>query len=159
MLKFTTSQVVFREIPDEISLAFDISNCPFKCKNCHSPELQTDTGQELTYNILKELIVKNKHISNVLFLGGDSNLEDLNNTFKFIKDNFKLKTSWYSGNDSLPKGNKIDFRNLDYIKIGHYNEKLGGLDSVNTNQILYKINHEGTNSCIFIDITNKFHIK
>ena len=87
MLKFTTSQVVFREIPDEISLAFDISNCPFKCKNCHSPELQTDTGKDLTYDILKELIVKNKHISNVLFLGGDSNLEDLNKIIdKYIKN-------------------------------------------------------------------------
>lgn len=159
MLKFTKYQVVFREIPDEITLAFDISNCPFHCEECHSPELQQDIGEELTYNKLKELILKNKHISNILFLGGDGDLDDLNNMFKYIKANFKLKISWYSGRDSLPNNNIIDFRNLNYIKLGHYDKNLGGLDSPKTNQILYRIDHEGYNSCIFIDITSKFRIK
>jgi len=39
MLKYTTAQVVFSEIPDEITLAINLSNCPIHCPNCHSKEL------------------------------------------------------------------------------------------------------------------------
>ena len=39
MLKYVDSQITFREIPDEITLCINISNCPFRCKGCHSKEL------------------------------------------------------------------------------------------------------------------------
>lgn len=39
MLKFTDTQVTFSEIPDQISLCINLSNCPYHCPACHSKEL------------------------------------------------------------------------------------------------------------------------
>ena len=44
MLKYTSYTVVFQEVPDEVSLAFEVSGCPFKCEGCHSPHLWEDVG-------------------------------------------------------------------------------------------------------------------
>jgi len=35
------------EVPREISLTLSISNCAYRCHNCHSPYLQQDIGQPL----------------------------------------------------------------------------------------------------------------
>ena len=56
MLKYTDSQITFSEIPDEITLCINISNCPFKCKGCHSKELWEDVGKELTPNEIDSLL-------------------------------------------------------------------------------------------------------
>ena len=56
MIKYTETQVTFSEVPDEISLCINISNCPHRCKNCHSPHLQEDIGEELTFEVLDKLI-------------------------------------------------------------------------------------------------------
>lgn len=42
------------------------------------------------------------------------------------------------------------------IKIGHYDQELGGLDSPTTNQRLYKIEHQGDGSYKQVDITSSF---
>ena len=56
MLKYINTQVVFREFPDETTLAFNISNCPIHCPDCHSKYLWEDTGTNLTIdNIISEL--------------------------------------------------------------------------------------------------------
>ena len=60
MIKYHEAKVVFREIPDEVTLAISISNCPLKCIGCHSPELRYDSGSELDSYILDELIENNK---------------------------------------------------------------------------------------------------
>ena len=39
MLKYLNCQVTFAEVPDEISLCINITNCPNRCPGCHSPEL------------------------------------------------------------------------------------------------------------------------
>ena len=36
MLKYVNTGVVFQEIPDEVTLAINISNCPCHCPGCHS---------------------------------------------------------------------------------------------------------------------------
>ena len=56
MLKYTTVQVTFREIPDEITLCINISNCPIRCPDCHSKELWNDIGTDLTPEELQQLI-------------------------------------------------------------------------------------------------------
>ena len=58
MIKYVPedTSVVFAEIPDEITLAINISNCPGSCPGCHSPYLQQDTGEELTAEKLSALI-------------------------------------------------------------------------------------------------------
>jgi anaerobic ribonucleoside-triphosphate reductase activating protein len=54
MLKHCETDIVFREFPDEVTLAVNISNCPHRCKGCHSPHLQTDCGTELTEKELEK---------------------------------------------------------------------------------------------------------
>ena len=58
MLKYYNTMVVFREIPDEITLAINITNCPCHCKGCHSQFLWEDTGTPLTFNEVENLIEK-----------------------------------------------------------------------------------------------------
>ena len=47
MLKYVDTKVVFQEIPDEITLAINISNCPCHCPGCHSSYLAEDIGNAL----------------------------------------------------------------------------------------------------------------
>ncbi|RKV72511.1 MAG: 4Fe-4S cluster-binding domain-containing protein, partial [Neisseria sp.] len=37
-LKFTVEQIVWQEVPGEVSLAFLFSGCPLRCKGCHSAD-------------------------------------------------------------------------------------------------------------------------
>ena len=52
-MKYTTTEIVMREFPDEITLAINISGCPNLCEGCHSPELRRDIGQPLDYNVVE----------------------------------------------------------------------------------------------------------
>lgn len=151
MLKFVNTMVVFQEIPDEISLDINISNCPFRCPGCHSSYLQTDIGEELTEDKLKKMIEENDGISCVLFSGGDSDRRGLLELIKFVKDNFSnLKTAVYSG-DVKADMHIWNSGYLDYYKIGPWIDSLGPLDCETTNQRLYKLTNEG-----YVDITYKF---
>ena len=47
MLKYVDTLVSFQEVPDEISLCINISNCPCHCDGCHSPYLADDIGEYL----------------------------------------------------------------------------------------------------------------
>ena len=40
--------ITFSEVPDEISLCINISNCPIKCPDCHSKFLWENIGKEIT---------------------------------------------------------------------------------------------------------------
>ena len=44
MLKYVNTDIVFQEIPDEVTLAVNISNCPCRCPGCHSEYLWEDVG-------------------------------------------------------------------------------------------------------------------
>ena len=82
-------------------------------------------------------------------MGGDSEPKTVNLLAEYIQNAKNLKVGWYSGMDEL--SDEIKVENFDYIKIGHYDYELGGLDEKTTNQRLYKVN-EGE----FEDITSKF---
>lgn len=148
MIKYTDAQVVLREIPDEITLAINISNCPCHCKGCHSPYLAEDIGEPLIeypegysddYTIyIDELIEKNPGISCVALMGGDSDPTLINVLANFIKDYYpNIKVAWYSGRQELSKN--VNLKNFDYIKLGPYIEELGPLNSPTTNQRMYEI--------------------
>lgn len=137
MLKFYNYDIVFQEIPDEITLAINLTMCPIHCKGCHSKFLWEDVGEVLDEGSLKCLInLYNKEITCVAFMGGDNDVESVNKLAKFGKD-LGVKTAWYSGREEI--SNKIDRENFDYIKVGPYVEELGGLKSEKTNQRLYRV--------------------
>lgn len=149
MLKYVDTKIVFQEIPDEITLAINISNCPCHCKNCHSSYLAEDIGEELNSHSLKRLIDNNKGITCISFMGGDSNPSDINALAMWVKIYYPLKVAWYSGRQELSKD--IRLWNFSYIKLGPYMKDKGALDNVNTNQRFYKVvNGE------LIDITSRF---
>lgn len=150
MIKYVDTKIVFQEVPDEISLAINLSNCPCHCKGCHSSYLAEDIGKVLTLDVLEHLIRKNQGITCVSFMGGDSDTVRVDGLAEFVRKCFpSLKVAWYSGRDELSE--HIDISHFDYIKLGHYDEEYGPLNNPNTNQRMYKIS-KGE----LIDITNRF---
>lgn len=158
MLKYHSSYIGFREIPDEISLCINITNCPNNCKGCHSPWLLENTGINLSKTELSNLISNNKGITCVCFMGGDSEPWEINTLGQFIIDN-GLKSAWYSGKQKLSVSINPNF--FHYIKLGPYIAEKGPLDNHNTNQKLYKTewcydDDTKETRLIMVDITNKF---
>ena len=131
MLKYYDSAVVMQEIPDEISLAINITNCPHNCENCHSAYLREDIGTELTFEEAAKLIKEHPGITCVLFMGGDSSHLDIMYLTNFVHEAFDLKVAMYSGNDNL---DSLLLGCLDYYKIGSYQEDKGPLNKKTTNQ-------------------------
>lgn len=137
MVKFIETAITFLEFPDEISLCINISNCPHRCKGCHSSYLQEDIGTLLTMRRLKELIEANTGITCIGFMGGDAEPHYINALAKQVKETTDLKVGWYSGEPKIHKD--IDIKWFDYIKLGPYMEQYGPLNNPNTNQKFYKI--------------------
>lgn len=150
MIKFLDAAVVFEEIPDEVTLAIEITNCPGHCVGCHSPWLREDIGEELTPETLYELIDKNRGITCVCFMGEGKDPETLKKLAYGIKlrSDYPYKTALYSGREEVEDGYDDYF---DFIKIGPFIPEFGPLNKETTNQRLYEITDEGRK-----DITNKF---
>lgn len=154
MLKYVETRVVFAEIPDEITLAINISNCPCHCEECHSPYLADDIGEPLDLQHLTNLIDSNKGITCVCIMGGDANPSEVDDIAQDIKEYYpNLKVGWYSGRDYISKD--IDMSNFNYIKYGHYDKDKGPLNSKTTNQVMLEI--DVIQGKVFTkDITAKF---
>lgn len=168
MLKYVETAVTFSEIPDEITLCINLSNCPCKCIGCHSSYLAEDIGEILTFCRIKKLLDDNKGVTAICFMGGDSDPGLINHYAKLIKElrierrihnivvqtDTPIKVGWYSGRQELAK--EIDLDNFDFIKLGPYIEELGPLTSETTNQRFYKVVHMTSGKNIMYDITYKF---
>lgn len=151
MLKFTETEITFKEVPGKICRCFSVSNCGLHCKNCHSPELQGDNGEELTSEKLLNFIKQDKRVVDCyVFLGEGNDKECLKSLLELCKEN-NLKTCIYSGKDSFDLTEFLGV--LDYLKLGPYIEELGGLDKPSTNQRFYEIDPSGN----MIDKTNEFY--
>lgn len=135
-MKYLNTVVTFQEVPDEISLCVNITECPIKCDGCHSPELQQNIGKELTFNTLGKLIKSNKGITCVCFMGGDPvwKVQD----FAIFVHQLGLKFCWYTGLEFDPNNKFYFYDDFDYLKTGRYNKHLGPLTSPRTNQRFYK---------------------
>ena len=157
-MKYTGVEITFAEVPDEITLCINISNCPCHCTGCHSPYLAEDIGEELTEDSLHKLISSNEGITCVAFMGGDSSPKEVNHLASIVRACHNLKTAWYSGVQALSK--YIYIWNFSYIKLGPYIEELGPLNSRTTNQRMYKVVYthydDGTARYELEDITYKF---
>ena len=153
MLKYVNTDVVFQEIPDEVTLAINISNCPCRCPGCHSKYLWADSGEALDASSLDALIAEFGHeISCVAFMGGDAEPWGINLLAAYVKSAHQpMKTAWYTGRTIISQ--HIDRANFDYIKVGPYIRHLGPLNQPTTNQRLYRITHPANE---LIDITSRF---
>ena len=90
-LKYTHYDIVFQEVPNEITLVFNISGCPHKCEGCHSQYLWDYIGNYVTDD-MEEIIKKyNNLITCVCFMGGDQNLNELTELLFKIKYIYHLK--------------------------------------------------------------------
>ena len=146
-MKVASFEIVFQEVPNEVTLALNISGCPNRCKGCHSPHLWEDTGEELTTDLLDGLLERyGVGITCVCFMGGDQDPAYVAELAAFVHAR-GYKTAWYSGRDFGITG----LRDYDFIKTGPYIEALGGLKSPTTNQRFYR--REGEN---WIDETHLF---
>lgn len=154
MLKYVDTKIVFQEIPDEITLAINISGCPCNCKGCHSSYLAKDIGEPLDLQHLTNLIDSNKGITCVCIMGGDANPSEVDDIAQNIKQYYpNLKVGWYSGRDYISED--VDLENFDYVKYGHYDKDKGPLNSKTTNQVMLEI--KVINNRVFKkDITSKF---
>ena len=152
MLKYVDTLVSFQEIPDEISLCINISNCPNNCPGCHSAYLKDDIGTPLTYTELMRILKDIRGITCVCFMGGDKEPWEIQRLAKFVKEK-GLKVAWYSGKQELHED--IRLANFDYVKLGPYVEELGPLTSPTTNQVMYKIDHLADKPFV-VDITSRF---
>ena len=159
MLKYVDTMVTFSEVPYEISLCINISNCPCHREGCHSSYLANDIGEPLTEQELKNLIDKNDGISCVAFMGGDSDPKYIHNLAMYVKD-YKpsLKVAWYSGRDKINSHIDNNLHDFDFIKIGPYIKEKGPLNSETTNQKFYKIVHLSSGINKLIDWTYKFKL-
>ena len=154
MLKYVDTKVVFAEIPNEITLAINISGCPCNCKGCHSSYLAGDIGERLDFDSLDKVINANTGVTCISFMGGDVNSSNVNILAEFIRAKYpELKVAWYSGRQELSED--IELMNFDYIKLGPYIEEFGPLNSKTTNQRMYKVVKQNCNYEL-VDITNKF---
>ena len=139
-MKYADYDIVFQEIPNEVTLAINISNCPNRCVGCHSPYLMRDVGASLTEESLSELIGKYEgDITCVCFMGGDAEPLEVMCLARYVKNHYegRLKTGWYSGKEKLPESFPV--KDFDFIKIGPYMESFGPLKSETTNQRLYRV--------------------
>lgn len=152
MLKYVNYGVVFQEIPCETTLSINISHCPIHCLGCHSKYLWDDIGSPLDVHSLDNLLKEyGSDITCVCFMGGDIDPETINSLAYHVKAEYpNLKVGWYSGYNHISPW--VSLLNLDYVKLGPYNMKLGGLKSPATNQRLYKIDKHGNME----DITSMF---
>lgn len=154
-MKYLDTKIVFREVPDEISLAINITGCPCNCDGCHSPYLAEDAGEILSEKALSALIVAYPGITCVCFMGGDAYKQEIIDLFRFIKERYGLKTCWYSGRE-MDYGYR-GLRYLDFIKAGPYIKEKGPLDSPTTNQRFYQVDYDWKFSTIGLkDLTSRF---
>ena len=154
-MKYLNYAVTFQEVPNEVSLVLNITNCPHRCEGCHSPELRENIGRPVLDDF-ESLLDKHKDIITcVCFMGGDNDgVDGLLKCISICKRR-GLKTCLYTG-----RANAWDtfiLLELDYCKMGPYIEELGGLDSPTTNQRFYKrTNFADGKGYMIEDITSTF---
>lgn len=129
--------VVFQEVPGEISLAFYVCGCPLHCKGCHSPELWTEkSGEPLSAEKYARLLEHySGYVSCVLFMGGEWHPRELKDFLRTARQ-AGFKTALYTGLEALPSTITED---LDFVKLGPWRQELGGLSSPNTNQVFWDL--------------------
>lgn len=139
-MKYLSRQIVFREVPDEISLSYLVTGCPFRCVGCHSSDSwNPKVGQDLTRAVLEaDLDRYGDWISCVLFLGGEWESETLVELLVIARSR-GYKTCLYTGAEDVPSSIRI---HLNYLKVGPFIAAKGGLDRPTTNQRFFDLDQQ-----------------
>ena len=138
MLKYYNFDIVFQEIPDEVTLAVNITGCPCHCPGCHSPHLWEDIGEPPEEAALRAMLpTYSGEVTCICLMGGDADTQAVERLCTFIRKDLGLHSAWWSGRADLPEG--LDLARFDYVKTGPYIESLGGLKNPKTNQRLYRV--------------------
>jgi anaerobic ribonucleoside-triphosphate reductase activating protein len=142
-MRYFKKDIVFQEVPGEISLCYFISGCPLRCKGCHSWFTWNEaTGTALeTTAYLQDLQQYKGAISCVLFMGGEWHESDLL-AFLTIARQMGLKTCLYTGLLNVSESLR---QQLTYLKTGPWVQGKGGLDNPATNQRMTLVE---TGACI-----------
>lgn len=154
MLKYDNYLLTFTEVPDEITLCFNLTQCPCKCKECFEPWLQDDRGSILDIDVIQTLVsTKYSHITCICFMGGDNDHLALFALAKQLQRYYpNIKLAMYSGLVSMDHTLQSV---LSYYKIGPFDSTYGPLNKNTTNQRFYKKDIYNN----WIDITYKFQNK
>lgn len=155
MLYYTETGLSHAEVPGEAALCIYLSGCTFHCKNCHYPALQRPNyGTPLNEHYWDLIALYQHQATCVCFLGEGAGTNAEREEFKEYVTYAKrhgLKACLYSGRDTTIEPWMHLF---DYIKLGSYQEAFGPLDSIRTNQKMYRKTAQG-----YVDITSIFWSK
>lgn len=156
MLRYSYYQTYTQEIPDEFSLGFSVLGCDIHCPDCHSSHTwdinSEGQGTPLTTDVLDTALASQHWVTCVLFFGGEWDLEYLEFLCRYLMKHYQKKLALYSGRNLNFFLNSTLLDCLTYLKIGHYDKKLGGLIYPSTNQRLYRL----SNGIAVEDLTSKF---
>lgn len=132
MFNTLSPQILFQEVPDEVSLGFTVMGCPLRCKGCHSKDTWSEEGGSplTTATFTHYLLQYDGYISCVVFFGGEWKANKLIEMLDIAQE-FKLKTCLYTGLNQVSEQIK---KRLTFLKTGPWLRDLGGLNQVNTNQ-------------------------
>lgn len=132
-MRYHRCDIVFQEVPGEISLSLSISGCPIRCPGCHSPELwPARNGTPLETAEFEKLLARYRGlITNVLFLGGEWHRASLMELLRLARER-GLHTSLYTGLDEV---DAELMRHLTFLKTGPWVASRGGLADPGTNQV------------------------
>ena len=136
-MRYVSEQIVFQEVPGEISLAWTISGCDLRCPGCHSAETWApDKGELLTPAYAAQRMDDYRGlISCVLFMGGEWHPDTLCAILDAAQSR-GLATCLYTGLEDV----SLQIKNrLTFLKTGAFIRALGGLDSPDTNQRFIRV--------------------
>jgi len=156
MIRFLNTALTFQEVPDEVSLCVNVTNCPHRCPGCHSPELREDAGRDLELSLPVLLQKFGSDMTCVCLMGEGNDIDALVRCLSVIRAH-GFKTCLYTGCDK-PSDVLQAIPYLDYLKLGRWDHELGGLDRSTTNQRMYRLTVDPSNPGYpdFHDITWKF---
>lgn len=135
--------ITLTEIPDEITLYFNIGNCECHCKGCHSDFLwdtYLNTPMKTVDEILSIVKKYKDDATAIVFMGGNRNGMDFeefaDKVLKPVSEfmDVGIYMGAWDANDLF-----VASQYCRWIKVGCYKEDYGGLDSPATNQLFFEV--------------------
>lgn len=143
LVPVVSTGITLTEIPDRISYFIELGNCSKHCPNCHSPYLSDTVISPPDLAGVERMVehAAERGADAIVLMGGTTNGisdDDLITICQTLGN--ILPVGLYSGRDDEERDKDIALRgSLHWLKTGSYQEELGGLDSLRTNQRFYEL--------------------